>query len=263
MCGAFVLYDLTANLCKLQAAASAGPTPSQQAISAEVRAVVATLVGRAVDPEQPLMEAGLDSLGKQDYTCIGIAVAPVWFRTSQHNQLLCQVCGDENLAPNGDTLLMIPLSAECLRTTALAWLMVERLMWHSCTGAVELRNALGDKFNIELPPSLALDFPTASAITTHITSLLAPAAVTVAAYEDFDAAPRRALQGTFARDATEPTAIVGLSARFPSSIRSAAQFWGAISSSANLQDQVYDLCVATLFCLLPPSRARCDGSCQT
>jgi Phosphopantetheine attachment site len=104
---------------------------------------------------------------------------------------------------------------------------------------VELRNTLGDKFGIELPPSLALDFPTASAIAGHIASLVAPVAVMSAASGDFDAAPWRALQGTFARDAAEPSAVVGLSARFPSGIRSARQFWGAASSLANLQDQVH------------------------
>jgi hypothetical protein len=36
--------------------------------------VVATLVGRAIDPEQPLMEAGLDSLG--EYLCIETRMAP-------------------------------------------------------------------------------------------------------------------------------------------------------------------------------------------
>ena len=110
---------------------------------------------------------------------------------------------------------------------------------YSFAGAVELRNSLGDKFGIDLPPSLALDFPTASAIAGHIASLAAPAVVVSAASGDFDAAPRRALQGTFARDAAEPTAIVGLSARFPGGIRSAAQFWGAISTSTNLQDLVH------------------------
>jgi hypothetical protein len=48
----------------MQARQAASPAPSQQAISAEVQAVVTTLVGRAIDPEQPLMEAGLDSLGE-------------------------------------------------------------------------------------------------------------------------------------------------------------------------------------------------------
>lgn len=126
---------------------------------------------------------------------------------------------------------------------------------------MELRNTLGEKFGIELPPSLALDFPTASAIAGHIASLSAPVAIMTAAPGDFDAAPRRALQGTFARDAAEPTAIVGLSARFPSGIRSANQFWGAVSSSANLQDQVHiRIVTSTPTCLLhsapaPPSPA--------
>lgn len=60
------LHGLTlhASSCNLQAPTAAAPAPSLQVISAEVQAVVATLVGRAIDPEQPLMEAGLDSLGE-------------------------------------------------------------------------------------------------------------------------------------------------------------------------------------------------------
>ena len=126
---------------------------------------------------------------------------------------------------------------------------------------MELRNTLGDKFGIELPPSLALDFPTASAIAEHIASLVAPVAVMSAASGDFDAAPRRALQGAFARDAAEPTAIVGLSARFPGGIRSAAQFWGAISTSTNLQDLVHTCsCGKPNSCMhamiVPPNRSQ-------
>lgn len=101
-------------------------------------------------------------------------------------------------------------------------------------GAVELRNTLGEKFGIELPPSLALDFPTASAIAGHI----APAAAVMSSTtEGFDRGPRRAQQGG-PSGAAAPTAIAGLSARFPGGADSAAQFWGSISSSANLQDQV-------------------------
>lgn len=104
---------------------------------------------------------------------------------------------------------------------------------------MELRNTLSDKFGIELPPSLALDFPTASAIAAHVASLVAPAAATLsAAADDFGAAPMRALQGAFAKNAAAPTAIAGISARFPGGIGSVAQFWGSISSSTNLQNQV-------------------------
>ncbi len=37
--------------------------PSLEQVAAEVQAVVAGLVGHAVSGDQPLMEAGLDSLG--------------------------------------------------------------------------------------------------------------------------------------------------------------------------------------------------------
>lgn len=50
--------------CLMQAAPAAVAGPSHQQVSAEVQSVVAALVGRAVGPEEPLMEAGLDSLGK-------------------------------------------------------------------------------------------------------------------------------------------------------------------------------------------------------
>jgi hypothetical protein len=40
-------------------------------------------------------------------------------------------------------------------------------------GAVELRNALGAKFGAELPATLAMDFPTASALAAHLSLRLA------------------------------------------------------------------------------------------
>lgn len=53
----------------MQAAAAASHGPSHQEVSAEVQSVVAALVGRSVGPEEPLMEAGLDSLGESISHC--------------------------------------------------------------------------------------------------------------------------------------------------------------------------------------------------
>ncbi len=41
-------------------------------------------------------------------------------------------------------------------------------------GAVELRNALGTRFGIELPATVTLDFPSVSALSAHLAAVVAP-----------------------------------------------------------------------------------------
>jgi Phosphopantetheine attachment site len=41
---------------------------------------------------------------------------------------------------------------------------------------VELRNALGDKFGVELSPTVTLDYPSIAALAAHIADQLAQAA---------------------------------------------------------------------------------------
>ena len=43
-------------------------------------------------------------------------------------------------------------------------------------GAVELQNALGTKFRIELPATTVLDYPTAAALAAHLAARMAAAA---------------------------------------------------------------------------------------
>ena len=43
-------------------------------------------------------------------------------------------------------------------------------------GAVELRNALGARFGIELPATTTLDYPTASALAAHLAARMAAGA---------------------------------------------------------------------------------------
>lgn len=106
-------------------------------------------------------------------------------------------------------------------------------------GSVELRNSLCDKFGIELPPSLALDFPTAFAIATHIASLVAPSAAVASAGSLSDWDPRAAVRTSdYARNDVDPTAIVGISARYPGGIANPAGYWAAISAAVDLPQQV-------------------------
>ena len=63
-------------------------------------------------------------------------------------------------------------------------------------GAVELRNALGAKFGIELPASTTLDYPTVSALAAHLAARIAANASRAASSEggySTDAASQAAL----------------------------------------------------------------------
>ena len=42
-------------------------------------------------------------------------------------------------------------------------------------GAVELRNSLANRFSIELPPTVTLDYPSIAALAQYIVTLMAPA----------------------------------------------------------------------------------------
>ena len=42
-------------------------------------------------------------------------------------------------------------------------------------GAVQLRNAITERFGIELPPTAALDFPTVQALAGYVVQSVAPA----------------------------------------------------------------------------------------
>ncbi len=113
-------------------------------------------------------------------------------------------------------------------------------------GAVELRNTLQDSFSVDLPASLALDYPTAAAIAAHIGSLLPHSMPAVGPAAD--AVPQRqpAVGGQLRRRVAAPqrhpvppmsSVIVGLSARFPGPAADAADFWHNINASIDLPEQ--------------------------
>ena len=116
-----------------------------------------------------------------------------------------------------------------------------------CAGAVELRNTLQDSFSVNLPATMALDYPTAAAIAAHIASLLplpVPArAVTKAAPVSQQPRPGGQLRGPVPiamrrqQDAPVTTVMVGLSARFPGPVLDAADFWNNINASLDLPEE--------------------------
>ncbi len=145
---------------------------------------------------------------------------------------------------------------------------------------MELRNGLASQFDVELPASLALDYPSTAAIAAHVASLLGSSegddsdvetlqraandlsdfsisndgGVTVvgrpaaAALHSTGAAPAPALLAVADRRAGgPPAAIVGLSARYPSGADDAAGYWNAISTARDLPHLVsaplYRICL--------------------
>ena len=116
--------------------------------------------------------------------------------------------------------------------------------WH-CAGAVELRNTLSEIFSVDLPATLALDYPTPSAIAAFISANLSPAApagVQAAQPKQravVSAVPRQIAPPTSRRQrGARTSAIVGGSARFPGGALDAADFWRHIMASKDLPEQV-------------------------
>ena len=111
----------------VEASASAGL--SEESVQAAVLDVTASILGAQVAPTQPLMEAGLDSLGK----CCSVISSVSVSAERKH--------ADRSVIPGA--------------------------------GAVELRNALGSKFGVELPPTVIFDFPSVAALAGHLATTLA------------------------------------------------------------------------------------------
>ena len=104
--------------------------------------MVAAVIGSCVGVDEPLMEAGLDSI-------------------SEHPLLMCGRLADVHI--HAAFLLGCCLhSAEDEGLTTSRW-----------AGAVELRNAVSAKFGVELPATVTFDYPTVAAMAGFLAASLA------------------------------------------------------------------------------------------
>lgn len=127
------------------AAAAQGPGAAPEAapaarlsaedVAASVATIVATVLGTEVAADEPLMAAGLDSLGQSP-----------------------------SLAFTGCACCHLHLLLLSVASAAHA------------AGAIQLRNAITERFGVELPVTAALDFPTITALAAFVAQSLAPAA---------------------------------------------------------------------------------------
>ena len=132
-------------------AAAADPAALLASMQALVTEVVAGMLGSDVPADQPLMEAGLDSLGEW-------ALASTAGRREQH----CWQCRS-GCRPASSFLVFALCTSET--NPALP----------SAAGAVELRNSLQTKLDAELPATLTFDYPSISALAGYLAANHAPA----------------------------------------------------------------------------------------
>ena len=109
-------------------------------MQAGVAAAVASVVGAPIADDQPLMEAGIDSLGAAlSLTCSTVSR----MLTSAPHAL-------QGAAP------------------ASAHSLARHTQPASHAGAVELRNSLANQFGVELPQTVTFDYPTVPALARYI-----------------------------------------------------------------------------------------------
>ncbi|KAK9803996.1 hypothetical protein WJX72_011444 [[Myrmecia] bisecta] len=123
-------------------AAAEAEAVTLEAVTSQVLAVVQSVLGGSVATRQPLMEAGLDSLGADQQQLQASMAAEV--HAVVQSVLGCAVGPDQPLMEAGlDSL-----------------------------GAVELRNALGSRIGLELPATVTLDYPSVSALSVYLAGVV-------------------------------------------------------------------------------------------
>ncbi|OKI20316.1 beta-ketoacyl synthase [Streptomyces sp. CB03911] len=86
--------------------------------------------------------------------------------------------------------------------------------------AVELRNALSPATGLTLSPTLVFDYPTPTALATHLRQELLPESAVTAEHAAASAVD-------------EPVAIVGMGCRFPGGVRSPEELWRLVESGGD------------------------------
>lgn len=152
---------------------------------------------RAVEDTAPL--AGADS---------GLAQRLRTLHRQQHDLLVEMVCAE------AATVLGRPSPADIDRGSAFQDLGFDSVK------ATELLDRLKTVTELDLPPTLAFDYPTPDELATHLTQRLGGPLAAAA-----PVGPRAGLD--------EPVAVVGMACRFPGGVDSAAALWDLVATGTD------------------------------
>jgi len=259
----------------LAAAAPAAPAISEAAAKAQIAALVRELLGGNVAPDQPLMEAGLDSLSAVelrntleasfglelpatlmfDYPSIGalagyIAGKAAAQHAKQSAAAARHAADDDSSRPGGAAMSATDVA------TSLQSLVDEMLGSHvppdaplmeaglDSLSAVELRNTLAETYALELPATLMFDYPSVFALAGFIAERSGGAAAAAASAESAFLYSRPAynaaggVSGIAALPAQRTTEVIGMAAKYPGGADGAAGFWAGMLESRDLQKRV-------------------------
>ena len=122
-------------------------------------------------------------------------------------------------------------------------------------GAVELRNAVSVEFGLQLPATVTFDYPTLASLAAYVAENTGEAAAL-----GHDSGPEDTyLPAPADQPASDCTALVAVSSRYPSPAGSAADFEPASSTAAGCNTDLQGFCEAAaaganLAAVVPPQR---------
>ena len=230
---------------------------SREDVQIQIAEMVQALLGASVSDDQPLMEAGLDSLSAVEFrtqlsqafgTDIpvtvtfdypSIAALAGFVADTAASQLPAASVGEPGTTAYTEMDVLAELQA-IIGTMIGSDVSVDQPLMEAgldSLSAVELRNELGDKFGMELPATVMFDYPSIKALAGFIYERVAPrssVALVPLSYID-----RAALPVEPTKTSSLPTTdVVGISARYPGQTVGTNGFWETIMSAADLQRRV-------------------------